>query len=77
VNPNPKFLKKSKFSLPFPAAGHLHRTDTELAGSGKKPVMYGTGQGRFDGAVRTGGGSEPVGPAGFTGSVLLINYSEL
>jgi hypothetical protein len=32
----------------------------------KKPVPYGTG--RFRGAVRTGGGSEPVGPAGFTGS---------
>jgi hypothetical protein len=34
----------------------------------KKPVPYGTGQKRFSGAVRTGLGSEPVGPAGFTGS---------
>jgi hypothetical protein len=34
----------------------------------KKLVPYRTGQGKFDEVVWTGGGSELVGPAGFTGS---------
>jgi hypothetical protein len=33
-----------------------------------RPIPYGTGQKRFDESNRTGRGSEPVGPAGFTGS---------
>jgi hypothetical protein len=34
----------------------------------KQPVSYATGQKRFHEAVRTGLGSEPVGPASFTSS---------
>jgi hypothetical protein len=55
--PKPKFKTKSNFPLPFRGSS-----------STKKPVPYGTDQGWFDEAVRTSGGSELVGPTGFTGS---------
>jgi hypothetical protein len=75
--PNPKFFKKSNFPLPFLAAGIFNKKNwfrTEPTGSGKKKktVPYGTGQGRFDEAVRTGRGPEPVGPADFIGSCSIL-----
>jgi hypothetical protein len=60
--PNPNVLKK----LNFPSLFQPRRLWQ------KKPVPYGTGQKQFQWTVRTGLGSEPVGPAGFTGSSSVL-----
>jgi hypothetical protein len=71
--PNPKF-KKKKLIYPYLFRPWASSAKKNLVpyGTGrfrqKKPVPYKTGQKWFDESKRTGRGSEPVGPAGFTGS---------